>query len=270
MPSERRPSSPVCDRSRHQVAPARLARPSQDGRGKVAAFASSAGSPSKHDDVVPMCPDPRATAPARAPSRCRLWQYASQWRSSLRLTQWQARAHREIRSNPQDAGRLWGVQVHDSALRHGVVPEDAVQAADRPLRVEPIDEVWPHRAAAHTRGSGPSELMVAVEVGSLLRAVMARSIPPIKPLTSFVWAVTCSTSSRCTHCDPRHPSGPTKGTQCVYDVLQRRRASSSQLRRLLLPGLPSPQHMPSPTPVPAEGVPPAVHQPSTPAWAPPS
>ncbi len=38
------------------------------------------------------------------------------------------------------------MKVHDSALRHGVAPEDAVQAADWPLWVEPIDdEDWPHR-----------------------------------------------------------------------------------------------------------------------------
>ena len=38
------------------------------------------------------------------------------------------------------------MKVHDSALRHGVAPEDAVQAADWPLWVEPIDnENWPHR-----------------------------------------------------------------------------------------------------------------------------
>ena len=38
------------------------------------------------------------------------------------------------------------MKVHDSALRHGVLPEDAVQAADWPLWVEPIDdEDWPHR-----------------------------------------------------------------------------------------------------------------------------
>jgi hypothetical protein len=38
------------------------------------------------------------------------------------------------------------VKVHDSALRHGVLPEDAVRAADWPLWVEPIDdEDWPHR-----------------------------------------------------------------------------------------------------------------------------
>jgi hypothetical protein len=38
------------------------------------------------------------------------------------------------------------VKVHDSALRHGVRPDDAVQAADWPLWVEPLDEEgWPHR-----------------------------------------------------------------------------------------------------------------------------
>lgn len=38
------------------------------------------------------------------------------------------------------------MKVHDSALRHGVLSEDAVQAADWPLWVEPIDdEDWPHR-----------------------------------------------------------------------------------------------------------------------------
>ena len=38
------------------------------------------------------------------------------------------------------------MKVHDSALRHGVLPEDVVQAADWPLWVEPLEEeVWPHR-----------------------------------------------------------------------------------------------------------------------------
>jgi hypothetical protein len=39
------------------------------------------------------------------------------------------------------------VKVHDSALKHGVLPEDAVQAADWPLWIEPLDEEenWPHR-----------------------------------------------------------------------------------------------------------------------------
>ena len=38
------------------------------------------------------------------------------------------------------------MKVHDSALRHGVLLEDAVQAADWPLWVEPIDdEDWPRR-----------------------------------------------------------------------------------------------------------------------------
>lgn len=38
------------------------------------------------------------------------------------------------------------MKVHDSALRHGVLAEDAVQAADWPLWLEPIDdEDWPHR-----------------------------------------------------------------------------------------------------------------------------
>ena len=38
------------------------------------------------------------------------------------------------------------MKVHDSALKHGVLAEDAVQAADWPLWVEPLDEEdWPHR-----------------------------------------------------------------------------------------------------------------------------
>jgi hypothetical protein len=38
------------------------------------------------------------------------------------------------------------VKVHDSALKHGVLPEDAALAADWPLWVEPLDEGdWPHR-----------------------------------------------------------------------------------------------------------------------------
>jgi hypothetical protein len=38
------------------------------------------------------------------------------------------------------------VKVHASALKHGVLPEDAVQAADWCLWIEPIEEDdWPHR-----------------------------------------------------------------------------------------------------------------------------
>ncbi len=39
------------------------------------------------------------------------------------------------------------MKVHDSALKHGVLPEDAVQAADWPLWIEPLgdEEDWPHR-----------------------------------------------------------------------------------------------------------------------------
>lgn len=38
------------------------------------------------------------------------------------------------------------MKVHDGALKHGVLPEDVVQAADWPLWVEPLDEEdWPHR-----------------------------------------------------------------------------------------------------------------------------
>lgn len=39
------------------------------------------------------------------------------------------------------------MRVHASALKHGVLPEDAVQAADWPQWIEPLDEedAWPHR-----------------------------------------------------------------------------------------------------------------------------
>lgn len=38
------------------------------------------------------------------------------------------------------------MKVHDSALKHGVVAQDAVQAADWPLWVEPLDQDdLPHR-----------------------------------------------------------------------------------------------------------------------------
>lgn len=39
------------------------------------------------------------------------------------------------------------MKVHDSALKHGVRPQDAVQAADWPLWIEPLDEEenWLHR-----------------------------------------------------------------------------------------------------------------------------
>ena len=38
------------------------------------------------------------------------------------------------------------MKVHDGALKHGVLPKEAVQAAEWPLWVEPLDEEdWPHR-----------------------------------------------------------------------------------------------------------------------------
>jgi hypothetical protein len=38
------------------------------------------------------------------------------------------------------------VKLHSSALKHGVLPEDAAQSADWPLWVEPIeDNDWPRR-----------------------------------------------------------------------------------------------------------------------------
>lgn len=38
------------------------------------------------------------------------------------------------------------MKVHASALKHGVDPEDAVQAADWPQWIEPLGEDdWPHR-----------------------------------------------------------------------------------------------------------------------------
>lgn len=36
--------------------------------------------------------------------------------------------------------------VHASALKHGVLPEEAIQAADWPQWIEPLDEdEWPRR-----------------------------------------------------------------------------------------------------------------------------
>ena len=38
------------------------------------------------------------------------------------------------------------MKVHRSALKHGVAPEDAIQAAELALWIEPLeDEEWPHR-----------------------------------------------------------------------------------------------------------------------------
>ena len=38
------------------------------------------------------------------------------------------------------------MRVHPSALKHGVLPEDAVQAADWSQWIEPLEEEsWPHR-----------------------------------------------------------------------------------------------------------------------------
>ncbi|GAB3269809.1 toxin [Arthrobacter pigmenti] len=38
------------------------------------------------------------------------------------------------------------MKVHASALKHGVLPEDALQAADWPQWIEPLGEDdWPHR-----------------------------------------------------------------------------------------------------------------------------
>ena len=47
------------------------------------------------------------------------------------------------------------MKVHDSALKHGVIPEDAIQAADWPLWIEPLDEDdWPHRELRLGFGNG--------------------------------------------------------------------------------------------------------------------
>ena len=37
------------------------------------------------------------------------------------------------------------MKVHASALKHGVVPEDAVQAADLALWIEPLEDELPAR-----------------------------------------------------------------------------------------------------------------------------
>lgn len=38
------------------------------------------------------------------------------------------------------------MRVHASALKHGILPEDAVQAADWSQWIEPLEEDdWPHR-----------------------------------------------------------------------------------------------------------------------------
>lgn len=38
------------------------------------------------------------------------------------------------------------MKVHRSAFKHGVLPEDAIQAADISLWIEPLEEdEWPHR-----------------------------------------------------------------------------------------------------------------------------
>lgn len=38
------------------------------------------------------------------------------------------------------------MKVHDSALKHGVLPEDAIHAAYWSLWIEPLEEdEWPHR-----------------------------------------------------------------------------------------------------------------------------
>lgn len=37
------------------------------------------------------------------------------------------------------------MKVHPSALKHGVAEPDAVQAAEWPLWIEPLDEDEPHR-----------------------------------------------------------------------------------------------------------------------------
>ena len=37
------------------------------------------------------------------------------------------------------------MKIHDSALKHGVLPDDVIQAAEWPLWVEPLDEAgWPN------------------------------------------------------------------------------------------------------------------------------
>lgn len=37
------------------------------------------------------------------------------------------------------------MKVHDSALKHGVLPQDSIQAADWPLWIELLEDDWPQR-----------------------------------------------------------------------------------------------------------------------------
>ena len=37
------------------------------------------------------------------------------------------------------------MKIHPSALRHGIAADDAAQAAEWPLWIEPLDDGWPAR-----------------------------------------------------------------------------------------------------------------------------
>ena len=47
----------------------------------------------------------------------------------------------QVRSNARRPRTLCGVKVHSGALKHGVAAEDAVQAAEWSLWIEPLDVV---------------------------------------------------------------------------------------------------------------------------------
>ncbi len=72
------------------------------------------------------------------------------------------------------------MKVHDSALKHGVLPEDAIQAADWPLWVEPLAEAeWPHRELRLGFDTQARLLETAVLIfergdGMVIRAMPAR------------------------------------------------------------------------------------------------
>ena len=72
------------------------------------------------------------------------------------------------------------MRVHASALKHGVLPEDAVQAADWPQWIEPLEEDdWPHRELRlgfDTRGCLLETVVLVFESGEemVIHAMPAR------------------------------------------------------------------------------------------------
>jgi len=77
------------------------------------------------------------------------------------------------------------VKVHTSALRHGIPPEDAIQAATWPLWVEDLDDDSPARQLRlgfDTRGRLLETIVLVFDSGNELVIHAMKARPPMLDL----------------------------------------------------------------------------------------